>query len=174
MYTINKETEAKTMRKWPLLPILFFGMLLGFFTSPAQATHLEDVRCLAENIYFEARSESTAGRVAVALVTLNRVEHTNFPDTVCGVVKQTKYYPSGRIDLHSCQFSWYCDGKSDEPTENCWEEILTLASVMLGWESSDVTDGALWYHSKKVNPTWADHYVKTISIDNHIFYKALD
>jgi len=174
MYTINKETEAKTMRKWPLLPILFFGMLLGFFTSPAQATHLEDVQCLAENIYFEARSESTAGRVAVALVTLNRVEHTNFPDTVCGVVKQTKYYPSGRIDLHSCQFSWYCDGKSDEPTENCWEEILTLASVMLGWESSDVTDGALWYHSKKVNPTWADHYVKTISIDNHIFYKALD
>ena len=162
------------MRKWPLLPILFFGMLLGFFTSPAQATHLEDVQCLAENIYFEARSESTAGRVAVALVTLNRVEHTNFPDTVCGVVKQTKYYPSGRIDLHSCQFSWYCDGKSDEPTENCWEEILTLASVMLGWESSDVTDGALWYHSKKVNPTWADHYVKTISIDNHIFYKALD
>tara|TARA_B110001454_G_scaffold212190_1_gene228706 strand:- start:1134 stop:1658 length:525 start_codon:yes stop_codon:yes gene_type:complete len=174
MYTINKETEAKTMRKWPLLPILFFGMLLGFFTSPAQATHLEDVQCLAENIYFEARSESTAGRVAVALVTLNRVEHTNFPDTVCGVVKQTKYYPSGRIDLHSCQFSWYCDGKSDEPTENCWEEILTLASVMLGWESSDVTDGALWYHSKKVNPTWADHYVQTISIDNHIFYKALD
>lgn len=162
------------MRKWPLLPILFFGMLLGFFTSPAQATHLEDVQCLAENIYFEARSESTAGRVAVALVTLNRVEHTNFPDTVCGVVKQTKYYPSGRIDLHSCQFSWYCDGKSDEPTENCWEEILTLASVMLGWESSDVTDGALWYHSKKVNPTWADHYVQTISIDNHIFYKALD
>ena len=174
MYTINKQTEAKTMRKWPLLPILFFGMLLGFFTSPAQATHLEDVQCLAENIYFEARSESTAGRVAVALVTLNRVEHTNFPDTVCGVVKQTKYYPSGRIDLHSCQCSWYCDGKSDEPTENCWEEILTLASVMLGWESSDVTDGALWYHSKKVNPTWADHYVKTISIDNHIFYKALD
>jgi len=174
MYTINKQTEAKTMRKWPLLPILFFGMLLGFFTSPAQATHLEDVQCLAENIYFEARSESTAGRVAVALVTLNRVEHTNFPDTVCGVVKQTKYYPSGRIDLHSCQFSWYCDGKSDEPTENCWEEILTLASVMLGWESSDVTDGALWYHSKKVNPTWADHYVQTISIDNHIFYKALD
>ena len=174
MYTINKETEAKTMRKWPLLPILFFGMLLGFFTSPAQATHLEDVQCLAENIYFEARSESTAGRVAVALVTLNRVEHPNYPDTVCGVVKQTKYYPSGRIDLHSCQFSWYCDGKSDEPTENCWEEILTLASVMLGWESSDVTDGALWYHSKKVNPTWADHYVQTISIDNHIFYKALD
>ena len=162
------------MSKWPLLPILFFGMLLGFFTGPVKADSAEEVRCLAENIYFEARSESTAGRIAVALVTLNRVEHPNYPDTVCGVVKQTKYYPSGRIDLHSCQFSWYCDGKSDEPTEACWDDILLMASIMLGWDSIDVTDGALWYHSKKVKPDWADHYVQTVSIDNHIFYKALD
>ena len=160
--------------KWPLLPILFFGMLLGFFTGPVKAEHHEDVRCLAENIYFEARSESTAGRIAVALVTLNRVEHPNFPDTVCGVVKQTKYYPSGRIDLHSCQFSWYCDGKSDEPTESCWNDIVLLASIMLGWESTDFTQGALWYHSKKVSPNWASDYNQTVSIDNHIFYKPLD
>jgi len=160
--------------KWPLLPILFFGMLLGFFTSSVKANSVEEVLCLAENIYFEARSESTAGQIAVALVTLNRVEHPKFPDTVCGVVKQTKYYPSGRIDLHSCQFSWYCDGKSDAITEDCFDDILLLASVMLGWESTDVTDGALWYHSKKVKPDWADHYVQTVSIDNHIFYKPLD
>jgi len=162
------------MSKWPLLPILFFGMLLGFFTGPVKAESVDEVLCLAENIYFEARSESTAGRIAVALVTLNRVDHPKFPDTVCGVVKQTKYYPSGRIDLHSCQFSWYCDGKSDEPTEACWDDILLMASIMLGWDSTDVTDGALWYHSKKVKPDWADHYVQTVSIDNHIFYKALD
>ena len=162
------------MSKWPLLPILFFGMLLGFYTGPVKAESVDEVLCLAENIYFEARSESTAGRIAVALVTLNRVEHPKFPDTICGVVKQTKYYPSGRIDLHSCQFSWYCDGKSDEITEDCFDDILLLASVMLGWSSTDVTDGALWYHSKKVKPAWADHYVQTVSIDNHIFYKPLD
>ena len=45
---------------------------------------------------------------------------------------------------------------------------------MLGWESKDFTQGALWYHSKKVNPDWASHYVQTVSIDNHIFYKPLD
>lgn len=161
-------------KKWPLIPILFFGMILGFFSGSVKAEHHEDVRCLAENIYFEARSESTAGRIAVALVTLNRVDHPKFPDTVCGVVKQTKYYPSGRIDLHSCQFSWYCDGKSDEPTESCWDEIVLLASIMLGWDATDITNGALWYHSKKVNPKWASHYIKTVSIDNHIFYKPVD
>ena len=162
------------MNKRKLLPILFFGMLLGFLT-PVEANEQEEIRCLAENIYFEARSESTAGRMAVALVVLNRVEDKRFPDTVCGVVKQTKYYPSGRIDLHSCQFSWYCDGKSDTPTESCWEDIVTLAQILYGWPTKeDFTDGALWYHSKKVNPNWASHYVQTVSIDNHIFYKDVD
>ena len=163
------------MNKWPLLPILLFGMLLGFLTPDLNAnTAEEEIRCLAENIYFEARNQSVPGQIAVALVVLNRVEHPNFPDTICGVVKQTKYYPSGRIDLHSCQFSWYCDGKPDIPHEPCWDEIVMLASVIFGWESTDFTDGSLWYHSTKVHPKWADHYSKTVQIDNHIFYKPLD
>ena len=152
------------MGKWLLLPMLLY-------VDAIRADTHKEIRCLAENIYFEARSESTAGKMAVALVTLNRVEHPNFPDTVCGVVKQTKYYPNGGIDLHSCQFSWYCDGKSDTPTEQAFDEILLLASVMLRWNATDITDGALWYHSKKVTPKWASHYDQTISIDNHIFYK---
>tara|TARA_B100000029_G_scaffold477795_1_gene523238 strand:+ start:1560 stop:2051 length:492 start_codon:yes stop_codon:yes gene_type:complete len=163
------------MNKWPLLPILLFGMILGVLTPELKANSNEqEVRCLAENIYFEARNQSIPGQIAVALVVLNRVEHPNFPNTVCGVVKQTKYYPSGRIDLHSCQFSWYCDGKSDEPIEPCWEEIFTLAEIIIGWESIDFTDGSLWYHSTKVSPEWANHYAKTVQIDNHIFYKPLD
>ena len=113
------------MRKlWITLPILFFG-----YVGEVKAS--SDVHCLAENIYHEARGESTAGKMAVALVTLNRVEDKRFPNTVCGVVKQTKYYPSGRIDLHSCQFSWYCDGKSDKPIDKkCWEDALLIAEVM--------------------------------------------
>ena len=97
------------MRKlWITLPILFFVM----YAESIEAKQKE-IECLAQNIYHEARSESTAGRMAVALVTLNRVKDQRFPNTICGVVKQTKYYPSGKIDLHSCQFSWYCDGKPD-------------------------------------------------------------
>jgi spore germination cell wall hydrolase CwlJ-like protein len=158
--------------KWKLLPILFLGML--GFSNPVNANDNEII-CLAENIYFEARGESTAGRMAVALVVLNRVKDRRFPNSVCGVVKQTKYYPSGRIDLHSCQFSWYCDGKSDAPADrSCWEDALLIAEVMYTYDSIDVTNGSLWYHSKRVNPNWATHYQQTVSIDNHIFYKPLD
>ena len=65
--------------------------------------------CLALNIYFEARNQPTSGQIAVAEVTLNRVASRNYPNTVCGVVKQS--------NKNGCAFSWYCDGKSDKPYE---------------------------------------------------------
>ncbi len=155
---------------WITLPILFFVM----WAEGIEANETE-INCLAENIYHEARGESKAGKMAVALVTLNRVEDKRFPNSVCDVVKQTKFYPSGRIDLHSCQFSWYCDGKSDKPVDqSCWEDALMIAEVMFTYSSVDVTKGALWYHSRKVQPEWSMVYTKTVSIDNHIFYKDVD
>jgi spore germination cell wall hydrolase CwlJ-like protein len=134
-----------------------------------------EIECLAQNIYHEARSESTAGRMAVALVTINRVNDSRFPDSICGVVKQTKYYPSGNIDLHSCQFSWYCDGKPDTiRDEKCYKDILLIAEVMFTYDTEDFTEGSLWYHSPKVKPKWSMVYNKTVTIDNHIFYKDVD
>ena len=157
------------IKLWITLPILIlFGM-----SGKVEAN--SDIHCLAENIYFEARGESTAGKMAVALVTLNRVMDERFPDTICGVVKQTKYYPSGRIDLHSCQFSWYCDGKPDTiKDQNCYKDILLIAEVMYTYETEDFTEGSLWYHSPKVKPKWSMVYTKTVKIDNHIFYKDVD
>ena len=135
----------------------------------------EELKCMAENIYFEGRAEPMVGKIAIGHVVMNRIEDKRFPDTVCGVVKQTKFYPSGRIDLHSCQFSWYCDGKSDKPRDKkCWDDALLIAEVMITYSAIDVTDGALWYHSRKVQPEWSMVYVKTVSIDNHIFYKDID
>ena len=159
------------MRKlWITLPILFFVM----YAESIEAKQNE-IECLAQNIYHEARSESTAGRMAVALVTLNRVKDKRFPNTICGVVKQTKYYPSGRIDLHSCQFSWYCDGKPDTiKDEKCYKDILLIAEVMYTYETEDFTEGALWYHSPKVKPDWSMVYTKVVRIVNHIFYKDVD
>ena len=138
------------------------------FLSPLSLAN--DVDCLAKNIYWEARNQSINGMYAVAKVTLNRVSDSRWPSTVCAVVKQRKHRGGSWI----CQFSWYCDGKSDEPIEPCWEEIFTLAEIIIGWESIDFTDGSLWYHSTKVSPEWANHYAKTVQIDNHIFYKPLD
>ena len=75
----------------------------------------DEKKCLTENIYFEARGQGQAGWLAVAQVTLNRVEDRRFPNTVCEVVKQGLTYASGQPIRNKCQFSWYCDGKSDNP-----------------------------------------------------------
>ena len=130
--------------------------------------------CLASNIYWEARNQSLEGKLAVAQVTLNRVESSKYPNTICGVVTQTRYYPSGRIDLHSCQFSWYCDGKKDEPIETwgfSYDESYKLAVMFLQERPMDVTEGSTHYHSVKVEPYWTNGLNKTTQIEEHIFYK---
>ena len=149
--------------------ILVCLLLIGFNAYGSER------ECLADNIYFEARNQGFAGWVAVAQVTLNRVRDDRFPNTICEVVKQGLTYESGFPIRDKCQFSWYCDGKSDKPTDRrCWEDALLIAEVMITYDSIDVTDGALWYHSRKVRPEWSMVYTKTVSIDNHIFYKDID
>ena len=133
-----------------------------------------DYHCLASNIYWESRNQSLGGKMAVAQVVMNRVDKGRFPDTICSVVKQTKYYPSGGIDLHDCQFSWYCDGRGDEPFENeqhIYEDAFYLAVNMIDNRTMDMTEGATHYHSDKVYPYWADSLQRMTQIDNHIFYK---
>ena len=133
-----------------------------------------DYHCLASNIYWESRNQSLGGKLAVGQVVLNRVDNKRFPDTICEVVKQTKFYPSGKINLHDCQFSWYCDGKSDIPLENeldIYEESFILAIKLLENRPIDFTEGSTHYHNDKVYPYWADSLERTTRIDNHIFYR---
>ncbi len=133
-----------------------------------------DFHCLASNIYWESRNQSLGGKLAVGHVVLNRVDNERFPDTICKVVKQTKYYPSGGIDLHDCQFSWYCDGLKDEPLPyemHIYEDAFYLAVNMIEQDSMDITEGATHYHSDKVHPYWADSLQRMTKIDDHIFYK---
>lgn len=135
-----------------------------------------DRYCLAQNIYFEAANQPLAGRIAVAQVVLNRVNDSQFPDTICNVVYQAKLginwkgkeYPVRNM----CQFSWFCDGKSDEPTDSItWMDSIRVADSVLWEQSIDLTEGALWYHNDKVDPYWNDYLTQTIIINNHIFYK---
>ena len=135
----------------------------------AKADNVE-IACLALNIYHEARSEPLEGQRAVAAVTLNRVQHSRFPNTVCEVVKQARY-KNGRLVKHQCQFSWWCDGKSDKPKEKeTFYRIWRLAEQM--YETyRDNTGGALFYHADYVNPWWAQHKSKTTKIGRHVFYR---
>lgn len=141
---------------------------------------VEELECLALNIYHEARGESTEGQEAVAWVTLNRVMHEDYPDTICGVVKQARYSKWWKKEhgklvplKNKCHFSWYCDGKSDTPREQMqWEVAQSIAFYITTVYGSDKdpTKGAIMYHASYVNPYWADAYTKVASIGTHIFY----
>ncbi len=132
----------------------------------APAYSAADLNCLAMNIYWEARSESLDGQLAVAAVTMNRVQSKRFPDNVCDVVHQ-----GGEDRLHRCQFSWWCDGKSDRPREmTAWESARGLAHVSLSNEAPDPTNGATHYHASYVQPGWSRQLQLAAVIGEHNFY----
>ncbi len=155
--------------------MLFMGALVLAHKASAMATN-EGRLCLAQNIYFEAANQPLAGRIAVANVVLNRVDDGQFPNTICGVIYQAKLKQNWKGNmvpvLHKCQFSWYCDGKSDEPTDSkTWMKAIRLADRILDETYTDITENALWYHADHVDPYWNDYLEQTVEINNHIFYK---
>ncbi len=129
----------------------------------------DELVCLALNDYWEARSEVFAGRIAVARVVLNRAMDARYPSNICDVVKQSR---NGA--MHKCQFSWYCDGKTDVPYDpKVWRDSVKIAAAVLQKDSSiiDPTDGALWYHADFIRPSWAMGYESTTIIGTHVFYR---
>ena len=142
----------------------------------------EDVLCLAKNIYFEAGVESTAGKLAVANVTINRTLRNNYPNTICEVVQEGIHRYNERIGEHvpvrdRCQFSWYCDGRGDTPNEGrTWRSAQDLAKKVLvnHYDKAliDITDGATHYHANwmETYPSWSKQKKVMASIDRHIFY----
>ena len=135
--------------------------------------------CLALNTYHEAKNQSMIGQIATAQVVMNRVEDSRYPNTVCEVVKQgptrTSWKdPSKRIPVkHRCQFSWYCDGKSDIPkNKKAWKKAQDYAYLVLNNRIRiDVTEGATHYHATYVKPAWAKTKTRTTRIETHIFYR---
>jgi len=154
------------------------GFLVGTFSAPLQASDENgDTFCLAQNIYFESANQPLAGKIAVAEVVVNRVEHPSFPSTVCDVVYQSKHmrinWKGNLVPVRNmCQFSWYCDGKSDLPTDSAtWMLSMSIARQVLSGEYSGLTEGASHYHSTSVDPYWSDSLTYVVTIDQHIFYK---
>jgi N-acetylmuramoyl-L-alanine amidase len=128
--------------------------------------------CVAMAVYFEARGEPTAGQIAVAQVIRNRIEDPRYPDNACDVVKQG-YYWNGVPIRNKCQFSFYCDGRSDDPkNKQAWFNSLYIAH--LSGFVPDTTDGATHYHSTKVFPQWAYNGEITTKISKHIFYTGIN
>ena len=141
--------------------------------SVVKSANPEELECMSKNIYFEAALESTAGKLAVAQVTMNRVRSNTWPNTVCKVITQGIHYKNGFPVRDRCQFSWYCDGKDDVPhSGSMWRESQEVARYVLTTPNlMDITDGATHYHADYIpSPRWADPRRKTVEIDTHIFF----
>ena len=139
---------------------------LEIFRKPTPADPGDEVNCLALNIYFEARSEPEAGKLAVGHVVMNRVSSKRFPSTVCNVVRQ-----GGELRRYRCQFSWWCDGRSDTPRNKIeWQRSSEIALAVYWGRTEDPTAGALWYHADYVKPSWRKDFDRGPKIGRHIFY----
>jgi spore germination cell wall hydrolase CwlJ-like protein len=127
----------------------------------ARIVNQKELTCLAENIYHEAAGETLAGKMAVGLVTLNRVRSGRFAKTVCGVVNQ-------RVG-GSCQFSWRCEPGLVTRNNQQWRDSWNIATYLMTNTAYDITAGATYFHNQSVKPNWKN-LNKTGKIDNHTFY----
>ena len=170
------------------LMLLVVCLLLILIPKNSQGSQYKRaLECLTKNIYFEAKNQSYAGQLAVALVVINRVKSKQHPDSICGVIYEGPVYESWKtrqlLDIpedervyyprrNRCQFSWFCDGKSDNPRN---QEALTKAELaarqVLRGRVHDFTQNATHYHADYVNPKWAKTRTFIVQIGNHLFYK---
>jgi spore germination cell wall hydrolase CwlJ-like protein len=128
----------------------------------------QQIQCLTQNIYWEAAGEPFEGKVAVAQVTLNRMNSGKFPSSVCGVVQQRNVF----YDKVVCQFSWFCETnhKTRPVHPKMYEESEEVAKkVLLEGFRLDGLREALYYHADYVNPNWNKQRIGKIG--QHIFYK---
>lgn len=122
--------------------------------------------CLTQALYFEARGETVRGIFAVGEVILNRVDSGAFPDTLCDVINQ------GTGRRYACQFTYTCDGRAETVTEpRSWERVGKVARLLMDGTPRALTGGATHYHTKAVNPSWAQRFPRTASIGSHYFYR---
>lgn len=161
---INYYREMATQAQEAIESLSTIRIINKDLTVKTKTVNIEELQCMAENIYFEAGSQSLAGKLAVGFVTLNRTHKPNYPKTVCGVVNQ-------RIG-DNCMFSWKCQEGKEIRNQNLWQQSKQVAYDLLSRDRKDlidITEGATHFHNKSVKPDWKLKRVATI--DDHYFYR---
>lgn len=193
MFYPSPPTAADTTGVEPKIEIIDVEEFLEDKNIDAQFYSQQDVNCLTENMYFEARSDGYAGMYATSMVVMNRVLDDRYPNSICEVVKQgpireswkTRDNPNianeDRVFFpirNQCQFSWYCDGKADVMHDKvALQTAKEIAHLVLDDFTTngvvDITEGATHYHTVNVSPYWADSrgMMKVTQVGSHIFYK---
>lgn len=146
--------------------IIFFIVLFSFTLNPAKTDHLhlQNVQWLALNIYYESGNQPMLGKIAVGVVTLNRLR-TRYSNSIEGVITQHK------------QFSWYNPQKTYKPKdEKTWNESVYVAKLLLSLDPNhaiiEMFDGITHFHATYVSPEWRKSMKKVVQIGDHIFYKV--
>ena len=146
-----------------VLAVLLGGVVLAPSSGAQAGTMRVEQQCLAQAMYWEARGEGRHGMIAVGWTVLNRMSSPSFPGTPCSVVHQGG-------ERAPCQFSYWCDGKSDRPRDlRSWRSALMIAAELLTDPPRDPTDGALYFHNRRVRTP--RHRVRTARIGAHVFYR---
>lgn len=155
MATHLRKVSAAVIKLTILIGLVFATLNLNEYVlkKTHRYTH-QDIECLAQNIYHEARGEGRIGQLAVAQVTLNRLATRGFPDTICEVVYQYK------------QFSWTLNKK---PKADEHSRRIALEALYSDHELTDFE--ATHFHTHQVKPTWRRGLEKLETIGNHVFYK---
>ncbi len=123
-------------------------------------------QCLAEAIFYEARSETRLGQFAVAEVIKNRVRSPLYPNSICGVVYQGSHRSTG------CQFSFTCDGSMKRrPRGEAWREAQEIASLVIQGLAPKIVAQSTHYHTVDISPYWSASLVRTAVVGAHVFYR---
>jgi hypothetical protein len=116
--------------------------------------------CLANAVYFEARSEPIEGQLAVAEVVMNRAASGRYPTDLCSVITQ------------KAQFSFIRRGKFPRANRDseAWRKAVAIADIARQKLAGTLPSGVLWYHASYVSPKWGKRLTKQSQIGLHIFY----
>lgn len=164
----------QALDKGPLIAVVVIGLVvaaLGYFTRAAyiEKARIQELACLAFNVYFEARGEPVAGQYAVAEVTMNRVASGRYPDTICGVVHQKNWDPLRKRYVSA--FSWTELDERPSREDETFRQAWAVAEDVYYGRHVPTLKGATHYHAAYIRPSWARGNKPVARIGSHIFYK---
>jgi spore germination cell wall hydrolase CwlJ-like protein len=174
------------------------SLALSYEVETGTPQNLDELKCMAENIYFEGRAEPLMGKVAIGHVVMNRVASDRHPNTICEVVHEGPHRESWKTrgkDVadeerkffpirNKCDFSWYCDGEKDiiwvsymngeviDANMTAWRDSIHMALMVMNGEIRDNTKGADHYYNYHISsPYWVGAMTHTVYHGNHRFMK---
>lgn len=157
-----------------LLPLLVLALLIDverddYGRAAVARSRRDDLTCLAQNVYYEARGEPLDGQYAVAEVTMNRVGAASFPSTVCDVVHEKRW--DALRGRYVGAFSWTELGRLPRPRGFAWRQAVDVAAAVYDHRSAPRALDALYYHNHDIEPSWASTKRAVATIGRHVFYR---